>query len=203
MKYLLVLCLTIISHLIFTQSNTISVRGQAHYEVKHIGIAVEFKMTEIERNDYQKIRQRSTKQILEDLVLAMKEIGYPSNALEEPFPPYNYFARQKMKVMKARLSNIEELQQIMNLEIRGLTVQSIHYEFAPDDSIDNETQLTLAVEDANTRAMYLAKVADKKLGKVISLSSSVSNANSNNYHTKKPVRHITHTVTVNYELLNQ
>ena len=200
MKHLLLFLLIASTWQLKSQAHTISVRGQSHLVIGAVGLVVEFKMTEIERNDYQKIRGRSIDQIYNDLNVAIQDIGLNETAFTEPFPPPRYFQQQKVRVVELLLDSVEELKTIMDHEIKGLTVHSINYQFGTDQ-VNHEAQIELATKDAEQRAKQLTEVVGKKLGKIINVSTSISNYNSNRYQMNAPERQVTHTVTINYELL--
>ncbi|MEM9918701.1 MAG: SIMPL domain-containing protein [Bacteroidota bacterium] len=203
-KLLYPIILFIIPLLSFGQEeHFIKVGGYAQFEVEAENIRIIIQITESKRDEYNKIRERSTEEILEETDMALKSLGYSTKDLIEVWPRNSsYSSRGKTNTYHLFVKNMEEAVQVRNISTKGFKASGFAYQFPDKIVVDNLRLSEEALADAQKRARFLSEKVNKKIGKII----NVTDLSKNEY---RPTKHggeskviIEYAINVTYELLD-
>jgi len=187
------------------EQNFINVSGFSDLTIQSESIRLTLQLTEIQRNEYNKIREKSIDEILEDLDANLKSIGSSRKDIVEVWPPNknsNYKTQNTIKYY-FYAKNVEEAKNVARFQVKGLKLMAVKYYYPEDIEIDFEVLAKQALENAQEKADFLAKRVNKKLGKIINISDqSQPLKDLNNNYTTEESTTITYKLNVTYELLD-
>jgi len=201
--FFILLALTCISQ----NENFIQVTGFSDTIIKAESIRITVQLTEVQRDEFNKIREKSIDEILVDLGANLKSVGYSIDDAIEIWPPekqYNYKQQETVRYFLF-VKKIEEAKKISALQIKGLIFQEFKYFYPESMEIDDHNLSKKALEDAAQKADFLAQKAGKKIGKIINITDqfgSRSTYNNRYSHSVGETFTFSYNLTVTYELLD-
>ena len=114
----------------FNQSSERFIRivGNAKKTVQSTGIRVKIDLTELERNEYQKIREKSIEETKQDLAEPLQSMGYDLSDLKEVFPPpRRTYNNTKIEKYTIDVKSEDEAKEIFKFDIKGFKPTGITY----------------------------------------------------------------------------
>lgn len=189
---------------IFSQTDKfIEVIGSSELEIKSESVRIFIQLSEIKRDEYQKIREQSVEEELIELNTYLKTIGYSKEDLIEIWPTQNnYNNKEKIQQFYLFLKNKEEAKAISNFPIKGFKVSKFSYYYPQEIKIDYKDLSIQAIESARKKAEHLAKSVNKKIGRIINISDLSKRKITPSSFSNKISVIINYTLTIKYELLD-
>lgn len=157
-------------------------------------------MTELERNEYQKIREKSLDEVKADLATSLSSIGYSMSDLEDVFPPKSSYGNQKQENYTMTVKTEDEAKAIYSFDIKGFKATGINYLFDQNFNINHEEMLSMAIADARKKAEVLADNVGKKVGEIISVEDKSSNTFNPPNESRNPTYKVQYNVTIKFQL---
>lgn len=188
----------------FSQSeNIISVTGFVNKEVKADSMRIVVKLTEIEGNEYQKIRPRELDEIMVELLANLKTVNLSKNDLVEVFPPISgYNSRNKSLNYYIYVTDDNKAKQIAGFSIKGFEASGFQYVYPDKVDFDFDKMSEQILSETRDKAEYLANVVNRKIGKVIKIEDVTTRRLNNYRNTNEPSIFFEYKMTVSYELLD-
>lgn len=203
-KFIVLLLLSSLSMLTQAQEqNFIRIVGNARLEMKPEAIRLNLVLTEIERDEYQKIREKSIDEIKLELDATLKTMGYSLNDIVEIWPPkagYGY-SKKNSENYYLDAKNEEDAKRMSKLTIKGLQITKFDYVY-PDVEFDDMALSKQAMSDAKRKADALAKHVGKKVGRIISIEDASNKQLRPLVSNNKSTRHYQYNLVITYELLD-
>lgn len=203
-KFIVLLLLSSLSMLTQAQEqNFIRIVGNARLVKKPEAIRLNLKLSEIERDEYQKIREKSIDEIKLELDATLKTMGYSLKDLVEvwrPMQAYGY-RQQNFESYYIDVKNEEDAKQMSKLSIKGLEINKFEYIF-PDVEFDHMALSKQAISDAKRKADALAKHVGKKVGRILSIEDSSNKWLAPFVSNNKSTHKYQYNLVITYELLD-
>lgn len=203
-KFIVLLLLSSLSMLTQAQEqNFIRIVGNARLEVKPEAIRLNLVLTGIERDEYQKIREKSIDEIKLELDATLKTMGYSLNDIVEIWPPkagYGY-SKKNSENYYLDAKNEEDAKRMSKITIKGLQITKFDYVY-PDVEFDDMALSKQAMSDAKRKADALAKHVGKKVGRIISIEDASNKQLRPLVSNNKSTQHYQYNLVITYELLD-
>lgn len=183
--------------------NFIKIVGKSSQTIQSNGLRVTLELTELERNEYQKVREKSMDEIKQDLSEALTKLGYSIDDLSEVFPPYSGYGKTKQERHTIDVKSENDAKELYKLDIKGLKATGVIYLFPEDLGINPDDLTKKALEDARSKADDLAKKSNKKVGNILNINESNTNEYTRPINSKQKELVVKYNVVVTFELLDQ
>ena len=213
MKKLTAILFVALSYLTFAQptENQIRVVGKHSETIKATQIELIFTLQEVTTLTYSKEKQviKTIPEVLEEVQQFITKNNYSKEKLSFQSISDKTFGNNTRNYSLS-LNNIEKgIELINNLKVNGVTAVQINYVFDKSEVLAQEMS-SKALENAKSKAEFLASKSNKKIGKLLVIddytpNSSVTGGTSNylSNNNKQPEQTITYTLYVTYELLDK
>lgn len=202
-KTILNLLLLTLPFLVFSQQeNFIKIVGNSTVEIEATSARVTIQLTEIKRDEYNKIRERSIEEIQTDLAMNLKGLGYTLKDLEEIWPPSRNYQKTKSQKYYLAVKSKEDAKKISKFEIKGFESSKFEYLFDTPAKIDDYKLSEEAMKDAFKKAEALAGFAGKKVGKVINIEDKAQSFTKISSQSQNDKTTFNYNIIITYELLD-
>ena len=213
MKKLTAILFVALSYLTFAQptENQIRVVGKHSETIKATQIELIFTLQEVTTLTYSKEKQviKTIPEVLEEVQQFITKNNYSKEKLSFQSISDKTFGNNTRNYSLS-LNNIEKgIELINNLKVNGVTAVQINYVFDKSEVLAQEMS-SKALENAKSKAEFLASKSNKKIGKLLIIDDNTPNSSvtggTSNYlsnNNKQPEQTITYTLYVTYELLDK
>ncbi len=192
---LVILFISQVSQAQNASQNKISVVGHAKQDFIHDHLSATISFAAIPRNDYQKIYSKSINEIKKEFQKHLSSFGYDTLNLVEIFPQTAYYNSNYPRQYELVINSREDALKLISGKIPGVSISSFKYRYKPDLELDINKLTIDAINNAEEKALFVAKQLNKKLGEIISV-------NYRTYHEKSlpPKHHNLETFTYNQQI---
>lgn len=180
----------------------IKIVGIANLEVPADDMRIKLTVTEIARDEYQKIREKSLEEVKLELDANLKTLGYSINDLEEIWPPKRNYKKVEATDYFLNVKSIEDAKQITKFSIKGFSAQGFEYVYNSELEFDDYEMAKMAMSDAKRKAEALAKHVGKKVGDVINIEDMASSKKRFIGSKKGSTSNFNYKLVITYELLD-
>ncbi|WP_291137643.1 SIMPL domain-containing protein [Flavobacterium sp. UBA7663] len=213
MKKLTSILFFALSYLTFAQptENQIRVVGKHSETIKATQIELVFTLQEVTTLTYSKEKQviKTISEVLEEVQSFISKNNYSKEKLSFQSISDKTFGNNTRNYSLS-LNNIEKgIELINNLKVNGVTAVQINYVFDKSEEFAREMS-SKALENAKSKAEFLASKSNKKIGKLLVIDDNTPNwgvtGGTPNYlanNNKQPEQTNTYTLYVTYELLDK
>ena len=182
----------------------IRIVGLAEKKLNNEGLKINFTLSEIEGNEYKKIRPKSILDVKNDFITALETQGIEPSKIEEDkmknITKSNY-GKVTVENYSLKVGNEDEAIRISKLELDGFKVLSVEYVFTSTYN-DFLNDMTIeAIQDAKRKASNIAKAVGKSIGDILNIED-IKNVDSSGskYGTKTKTKTLNYRVNVTFEL---
>lgn len=210
MKKILLSLLLIAPLVAFSQSEAsterfIRIMGLAEKVLQADAVKLEFTLTEIQANEYQKILPKSIEDIESEFTTALNEIGIDGNLIVEDKIKNitsSKYSKTASKNYYIELPNEDEANKLAKLAVNGYNVSNVEYIYKDNYEDFIADMSIMAIKDARRKAENVARSAGKSVGDILNIEdmSSLSSASGSKYSNKKRSKRMLYKVNVTFEL---
>lgn len=180
----------------------IKIVGTSSLEVKAESMRVTITLTEIKRDEYQKIREKSIDEIKSELNANLGTIGYSISDLEEIWPPKKKYNKTNSENYYLTLKSVEDAKEISKFSIKGFASSNFEYMYPRYIEFDEYEQSLQAMKDAKRKADALAEFVGKKVGDVLNIEDKSTSFSKYSGAKKKASNRFIYSIIITYELLD-
>lgn len=202
-KKILFFIFILISILANSQDNIIDVNGYSYKSILPKEISLKITISDVAPNEYKKTRYKKLEQVYSEFTEKLAQNGVTSKLIEDDkyYPENSYNGNSvNFEHYSLTLKNEKEVNALKKFFIEGVQIKNIYYIYDKISEKVIQNLIDEALENAKQNAAYLAKKINRKLGQIISISSS-----QHEYNTEKELREnrilLTHRVTIKFQLL--
>lgn len=184
------------------ENRFIKIVGNASYTVESSEMSVNIILTEIARDEYNKVRERSIDEIKLELDGYLKPLGYSINNLKEIWPPKTNYNKTESISYSLNINSIEDAKEISKFKIKGFKSQNFEYLYPEEIVFDEEKLAKEAMKDAKRKAESLAKHVGKKVGDVINIEDKSKKTKKISGNKRRSSISFVYQIIITYELLD-
>ncbi len=184
------------------ENRFIKIVGNSSMTVESSEMKINIVLTEIARDEYNKVRERSIDEIKLELEGYLKPMGYAVKDLEEIWPPRNNYNKTVSFSYNLNINSLKDAKEIFKFNIKGFKAQNFEYLYPSKISYDDENLSKEAMKDAKRKAEALAKYVGKKVGDIINIEDKSNSTVKLNGNKKNASTSFNYNLIVTYELLD-
>jgi uncharacterized protein YggE len=204
----------LIAFLSFLSANTtgaqstdrfIRIVGNAKKEYKASSATVSLSVSEVQPNEYRNVRYKTEETVLQDLITALKKLGYTESDLTKDdaamFNSYGSYQNPRTTKYKLFVKNLSQLENL-DLIVEGVKFSEARYQFDAPGPEAEEAMALEAVKDAERKAKKLAADTNKKVGKILNIEDTSSGCCRTIAEGQQPKTAQNYRVNITFELLD-
>jgi len=183
----------------------IRIIGNAKKEYKASSATVSLSISEIQPNEYRNVRYKPEETVLQDLLTALKKLGYAESDLTKDdagmFNSYGSYQNARTTKYKLFVKNLSQLENL-DVVVEGVKFSEVRYQFDAPGPEAEEALALEAVKDAERKAKRLAADTNKKVGKILNIEDSSSGCCRTIAENTQPKVTQGYRVNITFELLD-